>query len=398
MSLSSRSSRHSQAPGSAPSTRAERLVGGLRLFNESDRTDVTPPPQSGVTPETPTFRAVAAAINLGLSMLETPLGTARLIDIGRAVLRGHRQFDNIYEDRPENMGWWVGLFLARLRSSFPTVVMTNHIGGEGQVQRANWARDGSRMRQWDPSLAGVLRLNKIIIENMVHAGNNATQTRSQPEMEAFETFMFLMGVTVAHEMLHLFIGFLVGYITPSTPPTITFLPELYNSVLADGSEVGESGRAWEGLVFGGTVDAFESRSSPLGTRQSGILYVIDGNQRARLLHHGCVRRSLDFSKLFLSCALVHVHADLLKDFDFPLQVTGPTMRLTQLDAQRRTMKQVRSSVLPPALRPSQNRASATVGLGEIQRYRQRHAYTYQGRPFENLRTIPLRPASLFASA
>lgn len=135
-----------------------------------------------------------------------------------------------------------------------------------------------------------------MIENMVQARYNASTTQDPHELAAFETFMFLMGFTVAHEMLHLFVGYLVGYITPSTPPTVTFLPALYNNVLEDGTEMGESGHAWEGLVFGGTVDAFESRSNPLGARQAGVLYAIDGNQISRPLDHSCVRRVLTFSR------------------------------------------------------------------------------------------------------
>lgn len=66
-------------------------------------------------------------------MLETPVGTARLVDIGQAMVRSQRSFDNIYEDGLENMGWWAGRFLVRLRVSFPTIVLTNRICSEGQV-------------------------------------------------------------------------------------------------------------------------------------------------------------------------------------------------------------------------------------------------------------------------
>lgn len=33
-------------------------------------------------------------------------------------------------------------------------------------------------------------------------------------------------------MLHPFVGYLVGYITPNTPPTVIFLPALYYNLLS----------------------------------------------------------------------------------------------------------------------------------------------------------------------
>lgn len=64
----------------------------------------------------------------------------------------------------------------------------------------------------------------------------------------------------------------------------------------DDVAVGESGRAWEGAVLGGTVEAFESTSNLLRGRQAGILYLLDSQRLARRLDQSGVRRILEFSK------------------------------------------------------------------------------------------------------
>ncbi|KAI1326142.1 hypothetical protein F5Y16DRAFT_422069 [Xylariaceae sp. FL0255] len=209
------------------------------------RLTLTPQETTVVQSDSVTFRAVASVIHLGLSILETPHGRSGLTAIGTAVIAYRRNSDHIYEDDPENMPWWVDLFLLRLRASFPVTVLTNRIGGEGQTVRANRGRGGVKMRQWDADNAGVLRLNKLIMRHLVRAGEKAAQKQELHEahMHAFESFIFLMAVTVSHELTHFFVGFLTGYDWPSTPQEVSFLPELYNSTMADGTTIGESGRA-----------------------------------------------------------------------------------------------------------------------------------------------------------
>jgi hypothetical protein len=130
---------------------------------------------------------------------------------------------------------------------------------------------------------------------MITAGNNSASTNHPDELTAFESFMFLVSVTIAHELMHLFVGFLAGYNWPSTPPKISFLPQLFNNDIDD-EEVGESGRYWEGVVLGGTIESYENTSNPLGSRQAGDLFLFDSQMRARKLDRACIRRNLEFSK------------------------------------------------------------------------------------------------------
>ena len=135
---------------------------GLLILDQSDDINSSVPPETEVPKESETFRTVAAALNLGLGMIESDRSRKALRDIGEGVVSNQRSTDHIYEESQHGMMWWVDLFLARLRGSFPPVVLTNRIGGEGQTQRANWAQGGLRLRQWEPKDAGILRLNKSV--------------------------------------------------------------------------------------------------------------------------------------------------------------------------------------------------------------------------------------------
>ncbi|KAK8068466.1 hypothetical protein PG996_007578 [Apiospora saccharicola] len=147
------------------------------------------------------------------------------------------------------------------------------------------------MRPWDPKDAGLLKLNKMIIDHLIRAGTRNEQLRDA-HVSAYERFLFLMGITVAHELVHFFVGFLTGYDRPSTPEEVTYLPSLYSSQTAGGIDVGESGRAWEGSVFGGIVEVWENTSSPLGVYQARDLCIIDSNKMVRKVDHASVKRIL----------------------------------------------------------------------------------------------------------
>lgn len=118
------------------------------------------------------------------------------------------------------------------------------------------------------------------MEGLIGAGQAAVHDKTSSSQMAFESFMFLMAITVAHELCHLYVGFFTGYNRPMTPPRITFLPKLYNKPF--GNElIGESGRAWEGWVLGGVVETFYDPNHPLKSRQPGRMYIIDKNKMTR---------------------------------------------------------------------------------------------------------------------
>lgn len=138
-------------------------LGGLIVWSEPDEK-----PSNRTTTacdkDEPRFRAVASIVNLGLSMLETEEGQANLTKIGNALIKSHRTNGKryIYEGNPGQMAGWVGWFLTKLRSSFVPIVLTNHIGGEGALDRTDWAAGGLKMADWKPYEAGTLNLKKTV--------------------------------------------------------------------------------------------------------------------------------------------------------------------------------------------------------------------------------------------
>jgi hypothetical protein len=151
------------------------MIGRLRVLVEADQALPGYDYAQTKLPDTSVeFRAVATVVNLALSMLETPEGRSCITQIGQTFIAARANFHHIYEDDPRNMPWWVDLFLTRLRATFPNVVLSNHINGEGQAEKSNWARGGLNMRQWDPSMAGTMRLNKKVCSNALASGSKKT--------------------------------------------------------------------------------------------------------------------------------------------------------------------------------------------------------------------------------
>jgi hypothetical protein len=91
-----------------------------------------------------------------------------------------------------------------------------------------------------------------------------------------------MGMTVAHELCHFFVGYLAGYELPNTPPEIKYLQRDFT--MTGGFPTGESGRWWEAQVFGGETRFLVEPLSdptllpdkhPLGYKQAGDLWLFD---------------------------------------------------------------------------------------------------------------------------
>lgn len=169
--------------------------------------------------------------------------------------------DNLYPSpKLNNMRHWVGFFLQGLRRSFPDVYLTD-TDGEASTQRRDWGDD---MHKFEGRDAGVMNFNRVIMENTIRA-------RDQDSDEARQNlvrFRFLMGISVAHEICHLLMGFFTGEGQPLTPRKICLVG--YNE-----GKKGEAGRVFEGEVFGGVVEFYQDKNDPLGVYQAGIPYLIE---------------------------------------------------------------------------------------------------------------------------
>jgi hypothetical protein len=85
------------------------------------------------------FLAIAAVLDLGLRLLESPAGRSGLESIGSKLISVSKDHEHVYNKKDRSsrntIPEWTALFLIRLRATFPSVVLTNHLGGEGQTAK-----------------------------------------------------------------------------------------------------------------------------------------------------------------------------------------------------------------------------------------------------------------------
>ena len=217
---------------------------------------------------------VEAILDSALSFLETTDVTKSLVEVAMAVIKTRntstgsikRVKHHIYKDKPDRMPFWVGQFLAALRKDFPPIFIDDSVKGEAEVERAEW---GSKMEQYDASKAGDFFLSEPIINNMAWV-------RTQPPADAgdaYNIFKFQMAISVAHEIVHLLVGFLTGKATPDTPTVVT--GPGYGE-----PRRGESGRYWEHKFLGGYLECWSVDSHALDRRQPGLPYLFKAGPRA----------------------------------------------------------------------------------------------------------------------
>ncbi len=83
---------------------------------------------------------------------------------------------------------------------------------------------------------------------MADAKSDLKKSDLKPDtLDRFRTLHARLAITMAHELVHIYILFLCRSRSQHTPSTMTYGP------FGD-SRVGESGRFWEGIVFGGYID------------------------------------------------------------------------------------------------------------------------------------------------
>ena len=108
------------------------------------------------------------------------------------------------------------------------------------------------------------------IAKLVDAAVNVAESGN---VESLQKYLFLLSLSVAHELVHMLMGYMFGNSDTNTPPLINYPPGGANSPR------GESGRYWEKEVFGCFVEAYFDPRSSMGSSQSGTLYgVLDGRR------------------------------------------------------------------------------------------------------------------------
>ncbi|KAF4438871.1 hypothetical protein F53441_12692 [Fusarium austroafricanum] len=300
-----------------------------------------------------------AIIKLGLSILESPEGKGSLVQVAQAILREGSQstrFSHIYRDSPDNMPYWIGKFLTSMRGNFPTVYISANVQGEAEAERYEWGRD---MRSYDAGVAGNIYLSKVMIDNMLFARENC-----EIAGDTYNLLKFEMGVSVAHEIVHLLTGFLTGGYRPVTPREVAL--EAY----AEGRK-GEAGRYWEGILLGGVVESWTKGTDIMGVRQAGTHYLFEtGSKRS----NGW-RVSKTYINRFIN-----------GDFSFPIQASNPEEVVTRGTLEnagysKTALLRRRAMRAPPAGSPAPDHPSANMAYRRLPAEREQY-YSQSRRPTE----------------
>lgn len=181
-------------------------------------------------------------MNFAISLLESTKGRSALLNTGITVWeaytsreRRHMAFRGNGDPTHDRalMEDTVDDFLINIRTDPPNVIVSTRVSGEGLAQRLDWW-DGEN--QFQVKWGVVYRLNKMvsgpfdiiirftrdtyllqIIDNAIRVAD-----ATNPDVEEFQRFLFLMGMAAAHELVHAFVGAVTGGTDRSTPPPANF--------------------------------------------------------------------------------------------------------------------------------------------------------------------------------
>ncbi|KAI1277919.1 hypothetical protein F5Y07DRAFT_398066 [Xylaria sp. FL0933] len=377
-----------------------RQVGGLRV--SMDAAYGAGPVR--LDPTMVEYRAAAAAVDLGLYLLEIHEGHRHLPAVGLNVLthRGHSHIS------PEHLHELANTFTNKLRHSFPPLFLTNWITGQGLLRKV--IREGS-MHEWEPSKAGMICLDLTMIQNLISVGEDAfCYPHEHKYRNAFQDFMVLMAVTIAHELVHLWVGYLTAsWDSRHTPVEVDFLASYYTGdrnygTDNHGNDCGDSGRVWEELAFGGTLEAIgEPSNRLLKAYQAGTLYCINGSGAAREVQRSWIKKFLRRSQFLATIAsfISNLRANVLVsagNFRLPFLIEDDaTPNIAVLRAKTWNMNEVRKRLVPIEVRQALQggyEMPREITREELEIYRVR-AYTTRGPQYEELRRAAIEPNYLY---
>ncbi|KAK4444018.1 hypothetical protein QBC34DRAFT_475977 [Podospora aff. communis PSN243] len=304
-------------------------LGGIQGLSINQENPSGNPPTIPKEANSYTYSTLAASINIGLSILETPAGRQTLRAIGREVVRlWQDNGSHVFGGDVRQMGAYVDHFLARVRSDFPLVfVMRCNLDTIAYAQRipGNVLWDG-RLDSYLPKGAGSLNFNHHGVAAMTETASQA----SSPHMRRrFHSYLFKFSVATAHELVHLFTSYLAQGSDSDgsyTPPQLSHL----NYGRREGNAVmGESGRWFENSLFGGSLEFYRDPNDD--GNQAGVAYLLDGEAVARRVHDSCIQ---------------DIAANENLSANFPFRTTGS--RYTHQDRRNRNLQSLGSTQGAPA--------------------------------------------------
>lgn len=263
------------------------------------------------------YQHLERCVHLALRILETPEGREALAKTATNIVTAHRQKKKptLYQGNFSDMPKWISFFLTKVRSNFPMLYLAHTKAEAVCVRQAN---DIKKLEDFSPKHIGYMDVNRYIVNNMI----TAAQKNDASNLTRFE---FLLGISIAHEIVHLLTGFLAGEKanTLHTPPDTS--AEGYGT-----RRRGEAGRFMEELLFGGQTEMWMNPQDPLGVLQAGTPYLLDNGlpkARARLINTAYINKFVKGGECFHS----------VKKFQYPRSswlLSRPRLRImatTSLD-------------------------------------------------------------------
>ncbi|KAJ6789630.1 hypothetical protein PWT90_08485 [Aphanocladium album] len=215
-------------------------VGELEIYSQqlTDRRGIPSLSNLLLSPVEPDSKALESLIHKALCLHESPEGVAALTTIGVQVLQGLRTHTFGSRDQSE-MRSHVLMFLQIVRRRFPRILITEQTQGDAATTRKTWGTD---VDQYDSKNAADILVKKWILDGVVRSHPSRRQEPSRAD-----NFKFHLIIALAHEIVHLFVGYLTGNSRVATPSRIA--PPGERS-----GRIGESGRYWETTFLGGILE------------------------------------------------------------------------------------------------------------------------------------------------
>ncbi|KAK4233931.1 hypothetical protein C8A03DRAFT_38318 [Achaetomium macrosporum] len=186
----------------------------------------------------------------------------------------------------------VDAYLAKIQADFPTLIVNSGIGSSAITKRLDWldflSDESNYTPKWSMPQSGLASISSTL-----------NTRNSAPESVAhMEKLLFLLGLAIAHELVHLFIGRMTGLSTVHTPGKVSSK----SGSRSDLSRViGESGDYWEWIWFGKVrIEAYRNNKQRLAHDQALDLYSVDmsSSGKSYILPQDWVSNALRFKFTF----------------------------------------------------------------------------------------------------
>lgn len=175
----------------------------------------------------PWFDIMAAAIMMGLDFVDRRApGFSRMMVCGESILDA---IDNNPDAPPlpvgrHNTPEWVRTyaldFISRVRNDFPVVIIHDLKEQTARTKKADWSSRGP----FNPQMAATIEVNSRFIERIEGqrrafiSSSSAGDTSANYHRLRYQTMLARLGITTAHELEHVFTGYLLKDPDWHTPP------------------------------------------------------------------------------------------------------------------------------------------------------------------------------------